>query len=342
MILKIQNKEVKLYNQFSVHLKYDTVASTFSFNYYFNPDNADFRALLRPGKYPSVKVEHNGERLITGTLLNYQFASEASRQLTAVSGYAKAGVLEDCQIPPSLYPLQSDGLTLKEITQKLIQPFGINLIVDSSVVDKVNASYETATANASESIKSYLSELASQRHVILTHNEYGDLVMTEAKAQKAAIFDFVKGMPGVKMKLEFNGQKMHSEISVQRQAKKDDPNGESSSIKNPYAAGTFRPRVEKQSTGDEMNTPLATRNALSEELKEIKLLIELEGWTLNDKIVRPNNIITVLNPDLFLFKKTNFFIESVEYSGDNESESAVLTCVVPEVYNNQTPNNIFL
>ena len=67
----------------------------------------------------------------------------------------------------------------------------------------------------------------------------------------------------------------------------------------------------------------------------------MDRWDLNEKIIRPNKIITVQNPKLYLFKKTRFFIESVELTGNEKQTSAVLTCFLPEVYDSKTPKNIF-
>ena len=50
---------------------------------------------------------------------------------------------------------------------------------------------------------------------------------------------------------------------------------------------------------------------------------------MDNKILKPNNIITVTNPEIYLFKKSNWFIESIDYKGDQNINTAVLNCVLP-------------
>jgi hypothetical protein len=38
---------------------------------------------------------------------------------------------------------------------------------------------------------------------------------------------------------------------------------------------------------------------------------------------------------------TKFFIESVDYTGSESINECTLNCVIPEVYNWQTPKNFF-
>jgi hypothetical protein len=71
------------------------------------------------------------------------------------------------------------------------------------------------------------------------------------------------------------------------------------------------------------------------------LTISIDRWDLNGKVIRPNNIISILAPHLYIYKKVNWFIESVEYTGNNEKQTAVLNCVLPEVYNNSPVKSIF-
>lgn len=340
MILKVGSKSVDFFNDISVTLDYNSVASTFSFSFYFNPENEAHKVICKPLSYASVTIEHNGELLITGTLLNIEFNDSANKELCTLSGYSKTGVLEDCEIPKSAYPLQSDGISLKAIAEKIVKPFDIKLVVDASVASKADAKYTISKASDRQTCKAYLTELANEKHIILTHNEKGELLLTEAKSVQKPFFDFGKGMAGIRYSLQVSGQAMHSDIIVQRQVTIKNPNAAIAENTNPYV-NVFRPRVQRQTSGDATNTKLAARNAISEELRNIKLTIEVDRWDINGKIIRPNTIITILNEDLYLYNRTNFFIESVSFKGNNDVEAATLTCVLPECYNNQTPKNVF-
>lgn len=340
MILKVAGKKVDFFEGVNVTLKYDGIASTFGFAFPFDPENPDHKEICRPLAYHDCTVEYNGETLITGTILSPKFTDSATPGMVAITGYSKTGVLEDCSIPLECYPLQSDSINLKDITERVLKPFGLKLIVDPLVADDVNKKYKNSTGGDTQSCKGYLSELASQRNIILTHDNLGNVVMTRAKASQSSVYDFSKETKGVVYDLEVNGQSIHSTIHVQKQQTKKKAGAKGDSAIKFIKA--FRPKTLKQTSTDDLNTDFAARNSRAEELASIKLNIDIEGWELSAGIIRPNTIITVLNPSIYLYNRTAFFVESVTYSLNAEGRFATLQCVLPEVYNGKEPKNIFL
>jgi prophage tail gpP-like protein len=345
MILKINDRirtrQVEFFNDFTLDLKYDSIASSFGFNVYFDPENEDHVELIQVGHYHIANIEHNGEQLIRGYILSEAFKDSDTRSLVPISGYSLGGVLEDSNIPVSLYPLQYDGLTLREIATKLVAPFGLKIVVDASVSAKMDSVYDVSTANEKQSIKQYLSELASQKNIIISHDEFGNILFTQVKTDLKPILNFDGGLPFTEMSLQFNGQALHSEITVMKQASSDGGNAGQATVINPFVPYVYRPKVIIQNSGDDNDTELVAKMALAEELKNIKLTIITDRWEVNGKIIKPNNLITVVNKKLNLFTPSNWFIEEVKLVGDAEKTVATLTCVLPECYNNQTPKYIF-
>lgn len=343
MILKIGNTRIERFNDMIVTLRYDSVASTFSFKLYFDPEDPDHRAAFKPATFKDVTIEHNGQLLLTGILLGYEFEDKAEPELITVYGYSKTGVLEDCSIPDEAYPLQSNNINLKNIAEKIVKPFGIKLTIDPAVSSKTGSNYKNSTGGETQTCKAYLSELANQKHVILTHNEKGELVLTEAKTSGSPIYDFDSTtgsiQPATRIRHSFDGQGMHSKLHIKRDATRKKAGGKAD-VTNPYVQ-VFRPKHIEQSSGDDTNTEMSGKNVLSGELKGIKVSIEMQGWELDGKIVRPNNMITVRSPRSYLYNKTRLFIEQVDFTGNNEKQTATLTCYVPEVYDGKTPKNIY-
>ncbi len=343
MELKINNIVFKYFNNFSLLLKFDSVASAFSCSFYFNPDNDQHKELLKPGQYADCSISHNDELLISGKILSQNFKSGSRRMLVEIGGYSYPGVLENCQIPVSLYPLQSDNLTLKEITDKLLKPFGLSYEVDSVVSSEMDKKIPKTTAKESQTIKAYLSELAAQRNIVITHTPEGALYFTRTNTNQSRVLDIdsVNGtIPVPEMGFTFNGANMHSEITVMKQASSEGGNAGESTIENPYV-GAYRPKVMIQNSGDDNDTEAAGKTALASELKNIKLIVKTDRWVVNGSILKPNNLISVRKPELYLYNKTDFFIESVQYIGNSKGLTATLTCVLPEVYNGETPKSIF-
>lgn len=347
MILKIndriRNRKVEFFNDFRINLKYDAVGSTFGFKFYFDPDKLEHKEMACVGHVHKCTLEDDGELLLTGYLLSEIFSSPPTKQLVSIGGYSLPGVLENCQIPPSLYPLQSDGLSLKQIAAKYIAPFGLDMLISPLVAAEMDEPYEEATAKGSQTVKSYLAELASQKNIILSHDKYGRLLFTRAPAKQKPIFHFDgANIPGVTMGFTFNAENMHSQITVIKQEEIDEELlSADSTVMNPYIPHVFRPAVIEMSSTKDIDTNRAAKNALAKELKNMFWKISMDRWSLNDRIVRPGDTISVTNPKVYLYKKADLFVESVSLSTDTEKKTAMLHCVIPEIYNGQDPKYLF-
>lgn len=348
LVLKINDRinvrTIQFFNNFTLDLKYDSIASAFAFSFYFDPNDPAQAELACVSHFHEAQVYYNDELLINGYILSEAFTSSPQKELVGFSGYSLPGVLGDCQIPPSLYPLQSDGLSLRQIANRLLVPFKLKMVVDDSVSSKMDIAYEKTTAKETQTIADYLTELAAQRNIVLSHDAAGNLLFTSAKTKLTPLlnFDSTNSIPYTKMSMSFSGQQIHSEITVIKQADKDGGNAGQATVINPYVPIVYRPKVIVQSSGDDNSTQEAAMNALTEELKNISLTIETDRWEVDGKIIKPNNIISVTNPDLYLYKKANWFIESIKFVGDAQKTTATLKCVLPEVYNNKMPVNIFV
>jgi prophage tail gpP-like protein len=340
MILKIGNKKVDFFNAFSLTLRFDAVASTFAFNFYFNPNNPEHKALFRPCSYQQCTLEHNGELLLTGTILSHAFPRSGTKELSSIGGYSLPGVLEDSDIPIALYPLQSDNLSIRQIAQKLFKPFGLKMVVDPLVSSLMDQAFKTSTAGENQKIKGYLAEIAAQKNIIITHTEKGEVLFTTAKTKQKPIITYTDGMPFTKIVLAVDGQPMSNEITVMKQADSDGGNSGQETVYNPFVPVT-KAKVRVQSSGTDTNTGLAARNARADEIRNIKLTITTDRWDVAGKILKPNNVVAVLSPENYIYKTTNFFIESISFSGDNTQNVATLNCVLPCVYDGSTPVNIF-
>jgi len=347
--IKIQGKEFKNFNDFKLNLTFDSIASTFSFNAQFNPENPDHRNLFRPASFRKCEVfDGNGELILTGVILNHKFSESSTPKLIGVSGYSVTGVLEDSSISPDSYPLESSEKSINQIATSLIKPFGLSLVSNEPEANEV---LEKSTASATDTVKSYLSKICAQKNLILTHNATGKLLIVKQRVLNNSI-PFLKD---IDIDLTVNGQAMHSEITVLKQASATDSNSSQETIKNPFITDfqteitpsnkfvpNYRPLVKEQSSGANGDTALAAKNALANDLKALKFSLKLKTWYINKVLIKPGTLVFIQSDNLFLYNKTKVFIQSVAFSGTPTAQVASLTCVLPEVYNNETPKNIFL
>ena len=354
MKLKVNNKTVTFYNGIEITMQYNAIADSFGFSFYFNPENDLHRELSEIGSYyPVTLTDDNGQRLLTGTILTQKFKSQDTRQLVVVGGYSKTGVLGDSQIPTELYPLETEGLSVVDISKRLCDYFGISVkdITDQArdasagvVPDewlRMNLPIEKTTAKETQKIADYLSKLASQRDVVTTCDEYGQLVYDVTRLNQRPLITYRPEQRNgiVAMDLNFNGQSSHSLIEViKEQSDEKDSEPGQDSITNPLVKSTKRTAVKTQTTGDEFSTEKAARLALADELRNLTVSVSLNSWYSDGKLIKPNNLIEIQNPEIHLYQPTKFFIEEVKFKQNESGRTCELSCVLPEVYGGNRQN----
>lgn len=355
MILKVSDRflwrKCLYFDEFSFNWRYDSVASAFSYMFYFDPDNPAHVELACVSHfhlcelYDSDDGVTEGELLLSGIIVKQGFkASPTPKHLAGFSGYSYPGQLEDSNIHPDYYPLQTNKLSLVQIAKKLIKPFDLELVVDPSVFARANKVFDTTNASETAKVKDFLHELAKQKDIIISHNEKGQLLFTQADPNDTPIleFDLRKGaLPGMEFDFEFDGSQMHSHIVVQGQAGSEGGNAKQYELRNPYVPVIWRPVVISQTSGDDNDTSLCARRELAKELRGLKWTITLDRWKVNGKIVRPGKMITLIAPELYGYVKVKLFIESIDFVGNPAQKTATLNCVLPEVYTNQVPVSIY-
>lgn len=332
MIIKVNGKRFTGFSNYNIKLKYNAIASSFSFN-----AKENFITDLLGFPVCEIIDEKHG-LLLTGVILAPNFKDSARPELTQIFGYTKTGVLEDCTIGIDNYPLQNDNLTFREIAEKLCDPFGIKVIPLIGAVETIEEKIETSTPNPDQTIKDYLTKLGLQKGLILSSTRLGSLLIVKYEGRNfKSVETFKVGSYGIKsMTLNIDTQKMHSEITVMKQASTDNPDAGQFTIYNPYVQ-EYRPTTKILRSGNIFDVEKAARLELSNELNNIKLSFA------TTKFVAPGNIVTVQNKNIMINKPTQFFVEETVITGtEKETDNYVLTCVPIDVYTTNEVINIFI
>lgn len=358
---------VNFFTLVDVNLKYDSLVSDFKFEYLYDSSNVDHTEIAGVSHYHEAIISYDykdgsREKLLTGFVLSQNFVDSPVPEVLSIGGYSKPGLLEDCDIPVTI-PHESDGLKLVDIITRVANAFNLRFVIKSARANetvkntkeadrlsnggesepdtsgKANSEVPKSTADVSENAKNYLASLCLQKNLLLTHDADGRLVIKTANTEGPAVLTFdADRYPSFgyeKMNLNYNGQSMYSDITIVRQADDEDGNSSSFTITNPLCPvrAVPRPKVETQSSGDDITVEEAAKAALSKCLKSIILTIEIMSETANTRIVKPDNAILVKNKKLSLFKMTKFFIESVRIVETAEHTRQTLVCVLPWVHN---------
>lgn len=328
MKVKINDRFFYSFDAITLNYKLDSVASAFSFKARFNPDNQFHKEIFKPLNYQKVEIFDNNDNLkLTGNILNTSLSSSSLRELQSISGYSKSGILEDVNIPFSSYPLEKNNVSLNDIVKELLSPFALSYSINSSVLNDMNLNYARTTASPTESIKTYISKLAAQRNITLSHNHKGDLLFTRPNINAKPKF-LLNDKNTLSMSLAVNGQGMHSKIDVIRQPSKDNSGVSTVDSASNSLLNSLRPTVKILSSGDETETKKAADNILAAELRGINLSVSLN----NIIDISVGDIVEVINKEVYIYERTRFMISEVMHSETTKGDNMVLKLVLPETF----------
>lgn len=96
----------------------------------FEPERSEFRRIFRPFGYAPVTVSIGGETAMVGTVMGVDPSTSPSSRSVAVTAYSLPGVLNDVTMPASAYPLEFNGLTLRQIAERCCSPFGVRVVFE--------------------------------------------------------------------------------------------------------------------------------------------------------------------------------------------------------------------
>jgi prophage tail gpP-like protein len=338
MKIKIENKFFNHFSNLTLKFNLDTFASVFSFDARFDPFNVEHQKIFKPLTYPKIEIFSNDmDLLLTGNIVNNDFMSTKTPQLVSFSGYTKSGILEDVTIPDSVYPLEKNNQSLSEISAQLLKPFGIGQLIESNVANEMNLVYEKAVAQPTQSVASFLTQLASQRNIVIGHTKKGDVYYFKAFIGSKPVKSYDESNL-LSSKMAINGRAFHSDITVRRQPS-DENVGVSTvdGVKNPNVE-QIRSVCKILSSGDDTSTIEAAQNVLAAELRGIQLGLELPKI---DTSILCGQIIEFINPELFIYKKQKFVINEIIYKEDSEADTMTVNCLTPEAFTGGIPTNIF-
>lgn len=354
--ITIDGKNVTHFTSGSITLKLDSIASTFEFSSRFSAQDKEHQELFKPLQYKPVQIFNSKDKLIfTGTILNHRFKSNSGRELAIISGYSKCGILEDVSIPVSAYPLESTNRSILDIANKLCGLFGINVIISDqgkSITDtvikgkikskraasakstyadlkaKANSVFGRTSASPSESIKDYLAKLSSQKNIVLSHNEKGDVLLFQPDLLQKPRYFFTKGN-SLEMSTDFNGQSMHSDVNIVRQPSDENAGVSTSDTAKNSLIGKYRPTTKILTSGEDTDTKDGALNEVASELKNIQVGVKLQG--LFDEIY-PGEIINVHNHYIYCYAYNRFMVDSITMNFNESEDTTTLNLVVPESF----------
>jgi prophage tail gpP-like protein len=321
---------------YELTLSYDSF-DTFSFTAPFDVSLRELRDAVAPFAFESCDVYYMDILLFKGTLLTPNPGLTDKAGEITLQGYPLCGVLNDCCIPPSKYPLACYGVNLKGIAEAACAPYNIPVVFEADY----GADFTEVSIEPTDKILDFLSKLAKQRGLLFTNNERGQLVFFKPKAEKPSIA-FTEGeSPLLSVKANFKAQDFYSHITGFSKTSAEYP-AYSFTYENKYLTrrGILRHcGVLFDDAEDAFGVETSTRAYTGRMFADaVSYDLECEGHA-NGKgeLFHKGMTARVKAPSAMITRDTNFVAREVKLTRSVEGKKTVMTLALPGSWTGEIP-----
>jgi prophage tail gpP-like protein len=324
------------FTAYTLNLNYDTF-DTFSFSAPYDPSIKELQEIIRPFTFKPCEVYYNDILMFKGTLLTPDPELTNQSSEIALQGYPLCGVLNDCMVPPTKYPLQCMGITMKGIAEAACEPYCIPVIFDG----EVGPAFTEVSIEPTDKILDFLSRLSKQRNLLFTNNEKGRLVFFNPKTEKPFV-SFVEGeSPLISVKPKFNAQDFFSHITGFGKTDAEYPSL-SYTFENKYLInkGIIRHQSltieDAETISDLENSVKAHAGRMFADCVNFELTCDNHVNEKNE-VFQKGITVCVYAPSAMIMRETNFIARNIKLSRTTEGKTTTFTLVLPGSYTGDVP-----
>lgn len=168
--VKIDGKVLQFFNNFNYSTQVDAIASSISFNSFLNIEAFD---------YAKVEAFRNDVLIFTGEIINKTIPIETPPKPFNYKAESLTHILSESTLPTEAYPLQLENGTLKDIIEFICSYFEIVVFFDQSAETEANGKYKMSDLGLGKTAAELINDLVTQVGLILTHNAFGELIITK-------------------------------------------------------------------------------------------------------------------------------------------------------------------
>ena len=292
---------------------------------------AEFREAFEPLAFRDCALLIGGAHVFTGTLLNPDPGTNAAEgPMISAGAYSRCGVLGDCTMPASAYPLQYKGVSLAVIAQDLCLPFSISVEVQGDIGEP----FRRVRLKSTQKPFDLLKKLAHERKVLLSSTATGGLLLRQPPAVGPAVARLVDGVsPLESIKLSTAPQKVFSHMTVLRK-KARRVTSSAYTIQNPalIEAGVLRPGMFRSEDTNSPSELPAAAEAFAGRMQgdAAKWSCKVATWRdANGDRWAPGATVNVQSDPAFLPNPTDLIIRAARFHRTADDRSATLELVLP-------------
>lgn len=337
VLLNIEKQRFRFWKTVSIVRSLDTM-DTVEFTAPFEPSNQAFRDTFKPFTYKDIDVIVGGEPLFTGTMLVPAPVVNPISKTVTVGGYSLPGVLNDCTLPASAFPLEFNNQGLKSIATTIAAVFGL------SVEFKGNQGpiFERVAIDPKTKAFSFLIKLAQQRNFVISSTQKGKLLFQKSVEPGNPVANLVEGQPPIiSITPEFKAQEYYSHITGLAPTAIGSK-GSQHTVENSRLKDVIRPHTFKADDTIPGNVKEAAEAKAGYMFANtVSYSVVLSEWRdTQDALWKPNTTITLKAPGVMIYSEYEFIIRTAKFSKNDDSKIAELKLVLPGSFSGQIPESL--
>jgi prophage tail gpP-like protein len=327
--IRINDKTYRGFESVTITRNIDTCADVFSFSAPYDPSDPN-SVILDPFTYYKADIFVGGEKFISGEMVKWSPDSAGAKMTIEVRSLS--GVTVDCV--PLDKKLDYNGMTLKQIADSLLTPFGIK--TDFPAGD--SGPFIKANRDVEGTVFQFLSNLARQKGFVITSSLDGRMSFIRANVKAAPVVSLEAGKyPLLSASGGYDGTARFSHyVSIGQTAGSPGNRAEIRDTTVPvyrpviFSADSMEAGEQKDAAQWKRARSLAAAMTVS---------VTVAGWRYptGGKLWMENIKVTLLYPRICVFQATDFLITAVSLKKDSSGNTADLTLSLPQAYSMEFP-----
>ena len=291
----VSDKIFTAWEDVQIQRNVDSISGSFELGFFDRWGKVSKDWPLIPGK--EVKVELNGERVITGYIDELSIENSSDSTSMSISGRDKTCDLVDCSAVPKEY----SNLTADKIAKALLAPFSIELSIDADPGEKISK----WSVKPGETVFENLERLGKMRALFFVSDGYGVCRMQQRGSAKSN-GSIVYGENIINSSVKHDYLNRFSEYKVIGQSSGSDEHSGDETVSSKATStdsgvSRYRPiiiqgesNIDNKTAQLRANWELAVRIANS-----VKVAVTVYGWTTpNGQLWKVNELVDVKVPTL--------------------------------------------
>jgi prophage tail gpP-like protein len=345
----ISQNEWAHWDDLEIHLALDNHASV-GFSAPFEHERKEFRSAFKPLSFQPLELDVSGTRLFTGTLVDVSPRLEASPRTVSANAYSKPAKLGEVDVPVSALPIEANGMTLMQIAQRLLEPYGFTAVLGDGVDDgaafkRVKTRRKTINTNveADEKIDDFLVELAKQRGLIRSSTAQGELLFTKSVSVGRPVVRLEEGQaPLMSAVPTFSPQSYFNEITGFTATKRGRVGAKYTERVNRLAGGDLRAFSFRLNDVEKADAPTAVKAKIGRMLGNVfSVVVEVPTWRNPDGgLWKPNTTVVLKAPGAMIYNDYEFLVRDVFLKQNAKQHTATLGLVLPGAFSGEVPTSL--